>query len=158
MKKAQELFKQISFDTRVVGTRLVKSFALTLSVLFAVPSNAAEQTYQLETLAEGLNFPWSVDFLPNGDLLVAELEGTLKRIGKDGSSSNPISGVPTVYRASQGGLFDVLLDKDFTTNNTLYLSYAEGDSEENGTTVARATLTGDALTNVEVIFLSLIHI
>ena len=152
MKKAQELFKQISFDTRVVGTRLVKSFALTLSVLFAVPSNAAEQTYQLETLAEGLNFPWSVDFLPNGDLLVAELEGTLKRIGKDGSSSNPISGVPTVYRASQGGLFDVLLDKDFTTNNTLYLSYAEGDSEENGTTVARATLTGDALTNVEVIF------
>ena len=152
MKKAQELFKQISLNFQIIGTRLAKSFALAAIILFTLPTNAEEQTYRLETLAEGLNFPWSVDFLPNGDLLVAELEGTLKRISKDGSSSNSVSAVPTVYRASQGGLFDVLLDKDFATNSTLYLSYAEGDSEENGTTVARATLTGNALTDVEVIF------
>jgi len=152
MKKAQELFRQISLYFQIIGTRLAKSIALAAIILFTLPTNAEEQTYRLETLAEGLNFPWSVDFLPNGDLLVAELEGTLKRISKDGSSSNSVSGVPTVYRASQGGLFDVLLDKDFATNSTLYLSYAEGDSEENGTTVARATLTGNALTDVEVIF------
>ena len=152
MKKAQEPFRKISLNFQIIGTRLAKSFALAAIVLFTLPTNAEEQSYRLETLAEGLNFPWSVDFLPNGDLLVAELEGTLKRISKDGSSSNSVSGVPTVYRASQGGLFDVLLDKDFATNSTLYLSYAEGDSEENGTTVARATLTGNALTDVEVIF------
>ncbi|MDA7784922.1 PQQ-dependent sugar dehydrogenase [Pseudomonadales bacterium] len=152
MKKAQELFRQISLYFQIIGTRLAKSFALAAIILFTLPTNAEEQTYRLETLAEGLNFPWSVDFLPNGDLLVAELEGTLKRISKDGSSSNSVSGVPTVYRASQGGLFDVLLDKDFATNSTLYLSYAEGDSDENGTTVARATLTGKALIDVEVIF------
>ncbi|MDA8702455.1 PQQ-dependent sugar dehydrogenase [Pseudomonadales bacterium] len=152
MKKAQELFRQISLYFQIIGTRLAKSIALAAIILFTLPTNAEEQTYRLETLAEGLNFPWSVDFLPNGDLLVAELEGTLKRISKDGSSSNSVSGVPTVYRASQGGLFDVLLDKDFATNSTLYLSYAEGDSDENGTTVARATLTGKALIDVEVIF------
>ncbi len=152
MKKAQELFRKISLNFQIIGTRLAKPFALAAIILFTLPTNAEEQTYRLETLAEGLNFPWSVDFLPNGDLLVAELEGTLKRISKDGSSSNSVSAVPTVYRASQGGLFDVLLDKDFATNSTLYLSYAEGDSEENGTTVARATLTGNALTDVEVIF------
>lgn len=152
MKKAQEPFRKISLNFQIIGTRLAKSFALAAIILFTLPTNAEEQTYRLETLAEGLNFPWSVDFLPNGDLLVAELEGTLKRISKDGSSSNSVSAVPTVYRASQGGLFDVLLDKDFATNSTLYLSYAEGDSEENGTTVARATLTGNALTDVEVIF------
>ncbi|MDA8952388.1 PQQ-dependent sugar dehydrogenase [Pseudomonadales bacterium] len=152
MKKAQELFRQISLYFQIIGTRLAKSIALAAIILFTLPTNAEEQTYRLETLAEGLNFPWSVDFLPNGDLLVAELEGTLKRISKDGSSSNSVSGVPTVYRASQGGLFDVLLDKDFATNSTLYLSYAEGDSDENGTTVARATLTGNALIDVEVIF------
>lgn len=152
MKKAQELSRKISLNFQIIGTRLAKSFALAAIILFTLPTNAEEQTYRLETLAEGLNFPWSVDFLPNGDLLVAELEGSLKRISKDGSSSNSVSAVPTVYRASQGGLFDVLLDKDFATNSTLYLSYAEGDSEENGTTVARATLTGNALTDVEVIF------
>ena len=152
MRKTLTRFKQISCYSRVMGSRLINSFALASSILFTLPSNAAEQTYQLETLAEGLNFPWSVDFLPSGDLLVAELDGTLKRIAKDGSSSTPINGVPTVYRARQGGLFDVLLDKDFATNDTLFLSYAEGDSEENGTTVARATLAGNILTNVQVIF------
>lgn len=152
MKKAHNLFRQISLNFQIIGTRLAKIFALAAIILVTLPTNAEEQTYRLETLAEGLNFPWSVEFLPNGDLLVAELEGTLKRISQDGSSSNSVSGVPTVYRASQGGLFDVLLDKNFATNSTLYLSYAEGDSEENGTTVARATLTGNALTDVEVIF------
>ena len=96
MRKTLTRFKQISFYSRVMGSRLINSFALASSILFTLPSNAAEQTYQLETLAEGLNFPWSVDFLPSGDLLVAELDGTLKRIAKDGSSSTPINGVPTV--------------------------------------------------------------
>jgi len=152
MEKTQQLFPQNYHNARTMANHLVKSFALAFIILFALSSTAGEQTYRLETLAEDLNFPWSVDFLPNGDLLVAELEGTLRRISKDSSLSDPISGVPTVYRASQGGLFDVLLDKDFAANSTLYLSYAEGDSKENGTTVARATLTGNALTNVEVIF------
>jgi|TARA_B110000967_G_C18883983_1_gene562817 glucose/arabinose dehydrogenase len=152
MEKTQQLFQQISHNAQVMGVTLLKSFTLATILSFALPATAGAQTYRLETLAQGLNFPWSVDFLPNGDLLVAELEGTLRRIGTDGSLSDPITGVPTVYRDGQGGLFDVLLDKDFANNNTLYLSYAEGDSEENGTTVARATLEGNALTNVEVIF------
>ena len=152
MKKAQELLQKKFLRMRVNGNHLAKCFASALIILLTLPINAAEQTYRLETLAEGLNFPWSVDFLPNGDLLVAELGGTVRRIGKGSSLSDPISGVPKVYRAGQGGLFDLLLDNDFATNNTIYLSYAEGDGDENGTNVARATLTGNALTNVEVIF------
>ena len=152
MKKAQELLQKIFLRMRVNGNHLAKCFASALIILLTLPINAAEQTYRLETLAEGLNFPWSVDFLPNGDLLVAELGGTVRRIGKGSSLSDPISGVPKVYRAGQGGLFDLLLDNDFATNNTIYLSYAEGDGDENGTNVARATLTGNALTNIEVIF------
>mgnify|MGYP000312299371 FL=1 len=70
MKKAQELFRQISLNFRIIGTRLAKSFALAAIILFTLPTNAEEQTYRLETLAEGLNFPWSVDFLPNGDFLL----------------------------------------------------------------------------------------
>ena len=123
MEKTQQLFQQISHNAQVMGVTLLKSFTLATILSFALPATAGAQTYRLETLAQGLNFPWSVDFLPNGDLLVAELEGTLRRIGTDGSLSDPITGVPTVYRDGQGGLFDVLLDKDFANNNTLYLSY-----------------------------------
>ena len=110
MKKAQELLQKKFLRMRVNGNHLAKCFASALIILLTLPINAAEQTYRLETLAEGLNFPWSVDFLPNGDLLVAELGGTVRRIGKGSSLSDPISGVPKVYRAGQGGLFDLLLD------------------------------------------------
>ena len=89
---------------------------------------------------------------------MAELGGTLRIVKQDGTVGAPISGVPEVYRASQGGLFDVLLDPDFANNQTLYLSYAAGDVDSNATTIARARLDGTqmenarALENVAVIY------
>ena len=106
----------------------------------------------MTTVAEDLDFPWSIAFLPNGDRLVTELSGQLRRISASGDLGPPISGVPAVYRASQGGLFDVLPDKNFSETSMIYLSYAAGDASANATTVARAKLSGNSLTNVEVIF------
>ena len=150
MTRELSLIERVTLVSQILRNKLSGIFALVL--LCALPAHATEQNYRLETLAEGLNYPWSVDFLPNGNILVAELSGTLRTIDKDGHVSDPILGVPSVYRASQGGLFDVLLDSDFTTNQTLFLSYAAGDSKDNGTTVAKAILDGNSLTNVEVIF------
>ena len=129
-------------------------------VLIAAPALAAAQAaddrnygdYRLETVATGLDMPWCVAFLPDGSFLVTELGGTLRRVAPDGTVGEPITGVPDVYRASQGGLFDVLLAPDFATSGNLYLSYAEGPPESNATAVARSRLEGDALADVEVIF------
>jgi len=130
---------------------------LALALLFAVaPALAAAEAdapdYRLETVASGLDMPWCVAFLPQGGFLVTELGGTLRRVSADGAVGEPIGGVPEVYRASQGGLFDVLLAQDFETSRVLYLSYAEGPPDSNATAVARARLDGDALADVEVIF------
>lgn len=113
----------------------------------------AAPAYELETVADGLNRPWCVAFLPGGELLVTERPGNLKRIAADGTVTT-IAGVPPVYFAPSGqsGLFDVLPDPDFATNRTIFLVYAQGDRSANATRVARATLAGDTLEVLEVIF------
>jgi glucose/arabinose dehydrogenase len=119
--------------------------------------SAFADNYRLNTVAEKLNFPWSIEFLPNGDRLVAELAGNLRRIAPDGTMGPAIEGVPEVYRESQGGLFDVLMHPQFSQNNIIYLSYAAGDKDRNATTVARARLTQNSLADVEVIFTAAPH-
>lgn len=111
-----------------------------------------EHAYKIEVVAEGLSHPWSLAFLPEGDMLVTEKSGTLRRLGADGKLGDPIPGVPDVYFASQGGLFDVMLDKDFAHNRVLYLSYAAGPPQENATTLMRARLIGGGLADQQVIF------
>ena len=128
-----------------------------ITVLFFLLSSLtapvyAETDYVIEPLAEGLNFPWSVEFLDNGDLIVAELGGAIRHVDNNGKVSEPISGTPIVYRAGQGGLFDVLRHPNFSENNQIYLSYASGNEEANATTVAKATWNQTGLTNLEVIF------
>ena len=117
-----------------------------------IASNSLAANYQLDTVAADLDFPWSADFLPNGDILVTELSGSLRRISVDGSLSDPITNVPEVFRASQGGLFDILVDPNFADNQRVFMSYAKGDADSNGTVVASAYLEGDTLSDVKEIF------
>src|SRR5688572_28124126 len=115
------------------------------------PSGETQVT--VTTVARGLDHPWSLAFLPDGRMLVTERDGRLRYIAREGALSDPIAGVPAVYAEGQGGLLDVVLDPQFATNSTIYLSYAEpADDGTNGTAVARARLAGGALTDVEVIF------
>jgi glucose/arabinose dehydrogenase len=85
-------------------------------------------------------------------MLVTELDGNLRVIRNGALDPTPITGVPPVYRKSQGGLFDVLLHPQFAENQLVYLSYAHGEPGANGTRVARARFTGSALDDLTVIF------
>ncbi|MFV2089383.1 MAG: PQQ-dependent sugar dehydrogenase, partial [Pseudomonadales bacterium] len=133
---------------------MIRTFAFLSAVLGAVLAlqTSSAWAYQLVTVADGLDYPWCVTFLTDGEMLVTERSGQLRRIARDGSVGEPISGVPKVFFAGQGGLFDVILDPDHQTNGLLYLSYAQGNRRSNATRVARARLNGDALEDLEVIF------
>lgn len=116
-------------------------------MLLAAPAMAETIT----TIASGLNHPWSLAFLPDGRTLVTERNGRLNIIAA-GQKPQAISGVPTVYERSQGGLFDVLLHPKFADNHLIYLSYAAGDAGANFTRIARARLDGNTLVDVRTIF------
>jgi glucose/arabinose dehydrogenase len=103
------------------------------------------------TVADGLDHPWGMAFLPDGALLVTERSGQL-RIVRDGEVSDPIAGVPEVRDRGQGGLLDVALDPNFATTRLVYLSYSEAGGEGAGTAVARGRLEGARLANTQVIF------
>jgi glucose/arabinose dehydrogenase len=111
----------------------------------------AAANYTLTTLAENLDYPWCVADLPNGDLLITERTGQLKRLSQAGELVE-ISGVPAVYFAGQGGLFDVLVDSDFATNQRIFLSFANGNKDANATRVVSAKLIDDALEDLQVLF------
>ena len=115
----------------------------------ALPASAE---YRLETWADGLEQPWSLAFLPEGGALVTELGGTLRPVTAEGKAGPAIAGVPRVYFAGQGGLFVVILHPDYDTNRTIFLSFAEGSPDDNGTAVARAEYRQGQLVNTEIVF------
>ena len=130
--------------------RSLKTSAYILSA--ALFCQAAQADIEIQTIAEGFDTPWSIAELPNGEgFLVTERPGGLHRVSSSGKTQS-ISGVPAVFAKRQGGLFDVVLHPDFETNNLLFLAYAAGSEESNRTTVARATLDGNALTDLKIIF------
>ena len=123
-------------------------YAIALS-LVAVSASAQ---YTIETVAEVLEFPWSLAFLPDGSMLVTERVGNLRLIGDSWAVSEPVGGVPAVYVEGQSGLFDVILDPGFETNQIIYLAYGHGVRRRNATRVMRARFEGDSLSDQQVIF------
>ncbi|TJZ73552.1 PQQ-dependent sugar dehydrogenase [Chitiniphilus eburneus] len=116
-----------------------------------------DHRHTVETVATGLEHPWSLAFLPDGRMLVTERPGRLRLIDRQGKAGPPVAGVPAVYASGQGGLLDVALDPAFAQNRLLYLSYAEaGENGLAGTAVARARLAENgaqaSLQQLKVIF------
>jgi glucose/arabinose dehydrogenase len=112
-----------------------------------------DHTYRVVTVVEGLEFPWSLAFLPGGDMLVTERPGRL-RIVRDGQlEPAPVTGVPEVWARGQGGLLDVVLHPDFEQNRWVYLTFSKPGPNQTATTaVVRGRFDGSALTEVEEIF------
>lgn len=128
-------------------------FGFLACLLGGLPLPAVAATaLQVETLASGLAYPWSVAFLPDGRWLITERAGQLRILDESGLQAAPVTGVPAVYAASQGGLFDVLPAPDFAESGQLYLSFAHGRPKANATRVVRARLDGDRLVEVTPIF------
>lgn len=122
------------------------------AVLASACGPAAAVDYRVETVAEGLEHPWSVAFLPDGRMLVTERAGRLRVIEDGRLLDEPVRGVPEAHVRSQAGLFEVLLDPDYRQNGLIYLSLAYGTAASNSTRVVRGRLENGELRDVEVLF------
>jgi len=106
-----------------------------------------------EIITDGLDHPWGLAFLPDGQILVTERPGQLRLISPSGEPHpDPIQGLPQIRQYGQGGLLDVALHPDFASNRWVYISYAERDARGVGTAVARGRLQDHRLNDVEVLF------
>ena len=115
---------------------------------------SALHDYRVVTVAEGLMNPWSIAFLPGGDMLVTERPGRLRIVRNGKMLPNAVTGTPAVFAQGQGGLLDVVPHPQFTQNKLLYLSYSKPVEGGSTTAVARGRFENDQLTNVQDIFVA----
>ena len=109
------------------------------------PLVSANVAFEVVTVAEGLEKPWGLAFLPSGEMLVTEKAGRLRIVGQDGALSAPVTGLPEVYAAKQGGLLDVAVGP----YGLVYWTYAEKRTDGDGTVAARGRLVMGAQPRME---------
>ncbi len=125
----------------------ITPFAAALLVACGGSTDAvlAQQAAFETTVVGDFESPWALTFMPDGRLLMTEMEGRLLIVDPDTGAAEDVAGLPTVAHAGQGGLGDVVLHPDFADNGLIYLSYAEpGNSGNRGAAVARARLDASA--------------
>lgn len=134
----------------------------------------SEQAFEVVVVAKGLNRPWAVEQLPNGDFLITEKSGNLRIVSAKGEVGQPINGLlpvgqggvsatsgqgglPPITARGQGGLLDVALSPNFEKDRTIFWSFSEERTGGSGTSVARGQLSEDRknLSDVRVIFRAL---
>ncbi|MGD8250835.1 MAG: PQQ-dependent sugar dehydrogenase [Desulfobacterales bacterium] len=103
-------------------------------------------------VVEGLEHPWAMTWLPEGDILITERPGRLRVVRKGRLLPDPVGGIPDVFAKGQGGLLDLALHPSFDSNRTIYFTCAQGSSGSNRTTVARALFDGNRLSRWEIVF------
>lgn len=116
-----------------------------------------EMDIRLELVADGMDIPWGMAFLPGAEMLVTDRNGKFYRAKAD-KSLQSISGAPDVLARGQGGLMDVVLDPDFAQNSKIYLSYSkfknEGGTVLATTAIMQAKLEGNTLKEQKDIFVA----
>jgi glucose/arabinose dehydrogenase len=122
----------------------------------AAPQAVYSPTEQIQVapVVTGLQNPWSLAFLPNGDMLVTEKPGRLRIIRKGQLDPTPISGTPTVVASGQGGLLEVAIHPRFAENQFVYLTYSKPGEMGNTTALVRGRLQGGAFTDVKDLFVA----
>ena len=112
-----------------------------------------EINYTYETIVDGIDIPWGLDFISENDLLVTEKSGILYRV-VDGQKT-PVTGIPEIYIRGQGGLLDIALHPDFNSNSIIYMTLSssiEGDEKGGNTALYSAQLKGNKLENAQLLY------
>ncbi|GAB3968235.1 PQQ-dependent sugar dehydrogenase [Spirosoma terrae] len=108
-----------------------------------IGSVKSSTSYEGKVLTDALKSPWGITSLPDGRLLITEKAGTMRIATADGQISNPITGIPQVNSAGQGGLLGVRVDPAFDQNRLIYWVFSEQVTGGNLTSVAKGKLSTD---------------
>jgi glucose/arabinose dehydrogenase len=84
---------------------------------------AEGQNIRVVVVARGMSSPWSMVWLPGGDMLITQRTGQVRRLRNGVLDPAPVAGVPAVVAGGLGGLMEITLHPQFATNQFVYLSY-----------------------------------
>ena len=124
----------------------IQRLALLMFALLGTLAHGQTPAPRVEVVASGLQNPWGVAFIDGGRFLVTERPGRLRVVAPDGRLSEPLAGLPPVDAGGQGGLLDVITDRDFARNRTVYFCYAEPAARGSGNSTALAVSVDSPMT------------
>ncbi|SDB45820.1 quinoprotein glucose dehydrogenase [Desulfonatronum thiosulfatophilum] len=144
------------FFSKLTRSGAMLALAATL-VAFPACGNAEQAAYHVATVAEGLDTPWAMAFLPgDGRILVTERGGRLRIVDPGSGDIGELTGVPEVDARGQGGLLDIAVHPAFPEEGWVYLTWAGEDRGRTATHLGRAMLDLDelALSDLEVLYVA----
>lgn len=121
----------------------------------SVTFKTERHTFRLETVADGLDTPWGITFLPDGSMLVSDRVGVIRSISKEGKlAPQPIRGAPQPFVRQDGGMLDIIAHPGYAKNGWLYLAYTEQgeDRAKSMTVIVRGRVRDGAWIDQETIF------
>lgn len=114
-----------------------------------------EYRIRMVTVVDGLNYPYSFAFLPDGGILLTEMEGKLRLIRDGKLQPEPIPGIPpVVHDKATKGLMDIALHPKFAENHWVYFTYDKAGEKGVTEALGRGTFDGKELTDVKDIFIA----
>ena len=116
------------------------------------PTAGTDEGFKIVEIADGLQHPWGLAFLPDGRILVTERPGRLRIIENGQLNPRPVSGLPEIAASGQGGLLDVAIHPNYRDNGWIYFSFVGPGKGGMGTEVARARLNGNRLKDLQLLF------
>ncbi len=148
---------QLRFSVALSGAIALVAGTLAHAQSVTTPNKSAATSGSAKAVvvAEGLDHPWALAFLPGepaGRMLVTERAGKMRIVGADGKVGAPLTGVPAVQGGGQGGLLDVVVSPDFVQSRTIFFSFAQPVSGGARTAVATAQLGDGKIEGVKIIF------
>lgn len=150
-----------SLFTRVILSLVVLTTVVWISLAGAPQAVTGSREIVTDTnkirvvpIVQGLDSPWSMTFLPGGEILVTERPGRLRVISNGKLEEQPITGLPEIQFGTHGGLLDVTLHPNFETNHLVYFAYSKGGQKGVTTAVARGRLEGRKLIDTADIFVA----
>ncbi len=139
---------------RLKSLLLIGLLLLFYTTACSQPLESSDSRFHLEVLTDQLEHPWALAFLPDGEVLISERPGRLRRWHNGQLDPEPIPGLPEIHASGQGGLLDLALHPEFSRNRLLYFSYAARHQQGVTTHVARGRYQAGALTDVELLLVA----
>ena len=133
---------------------VVAAASLNVALSAQATNRSTLHDYRVVTVADQLIQPWSIAFIPGGDILITERPGRLRIVRNGKLLPQPVDGIPKVFHSSQGGLLEVMPHPNFAANRLLYISYSKpgATDAESRTALIRGRFENDRLTDVKELF------